>query len=93
MTEEFALHERLADRGTIECHERRGAPIAQFVDLACDQLLAGAGLTDDESGGLTRGDALDTLQKRLRSRIFKDEATGTDGKRQRMRIGSRDKLD
>ncbi len=63
MAEQFAFHQALRQRGAVDRHERPlGAP-AQGVDMARDQLLARAGVADDERRGLAGRDLADTGQQ------------------------------
>ena len=67
-------------------------PAAQRMHMARDQLLAGAGLADDERACITGGDALDALQQRFRTRIFEHERSGTDRGCEGTRIGEGDEF-
>src|ERR1700722_4513381 len=61
VAENFAFHQRLGNRGTVDCHERPVYPRRQHVNRARDHFLAGAGLSGNEhgsrgrSGGAGRG--------------------------------------
>jgi hypothetical protein len=59
MPEEFALDQILGQRAAVDRHERSFAAQTLFVNRAGDQLLAGAGLTEDEDRRFRRGDAFD----------------------------------
>jgi hypothetical protein len=54
VTEELALQQAGRDRGTVHLHEGALAASAEIVDGARDQLLAGAGLAEDQHGRIGR---------------------------------------
>ena len=52
VAEQLALEDTVGDRGAVETNERARAPGARFLDQAGNELLAGAGLTAHEHGGV-----------------------------------------
>jgi hypothetical protein len=79
MAEQLTFHERLADRRTIDRDERAVTSTAPYMDLAGNQLFAGASFADDERRGVAGRDTLDTLQQGFGRRIFEYQATRSDG--------------
>ena len=57
-------------------------PVAELVDMAGDQFLAGAGLANDQHAGITGGDLLQVRQQGPGRRIFKDLGGGAYGRGQ-----------
>ena len=51
MTEQLALEQRLGDGAAVDRDEAAAAARRRVVDRARDELLAGAGLADEEHGG------------------------------------------
>ena len=68
VTEEFALHQLRGNRAAVHGDERAVAARAGFMDQACDQFLAGAGLPADVHRCLAAGDAPDHLAQLLHDR-------------------------
>src|SRR6266478_7919751 len=62
VTEELALEETRWNGGAVDLHERARAPPAAVVDGACDELLTGARLPENEHGRVGRRDDLHLLQ-------------------------------
>src|SRR6185503_5918845 len=61
VAEQLALEQRLGERAAVDLDERAVRALAQPVDRARDQLLAGAALARDEHGRVARRDLLDRL--------------------------------
>ena len=59
VAEQLALEQRLGQRAAVDLDERAVRALAEPVDRARDQLLAGAALAGDEHGGVARRDLLD----------------------------------
>ena len=60
--------------GAVDRHQRLVAPGAIVMDGAGNQLLARAGWTADQHGGVARGDLLDQLHDALHRRAGADQA-------------------
>ena len=78
VAEELALEQALRYRGAIEGHERPLSDVAQLVDPACHELLAGAGLATDQDARRGRADALELTEEPRHgvSFLFKRGARG-----------------
>ena len=68
-----ALDEVLGERPAVLGHEPRGSPRAVLVDQAREQLLAGAGLTEQEHGGVTIENAPRQLDGGAQTRLRPDD--------------------
>jgi hypothetical protein len=78
VAEQLGLHQLLREGAAV--HRQEGAaPAAAVVDVASDQLLAGAGLADDEDGGVARRHALGLGQQRARGGVVEHQRLGPDG--------------
>src|SRR5262249_639896 len=75
VAEELALDEVERDRAAIDPDHRAGAARAQRVDRVRDELLPGAGLADEEHGGVGRSDPLDVLEDAPDRRALADDLT------------------
>ncbi len=75
--EELGFEQRLDERGAVDGDEGPGSPRAEVVDLAGDELLAGAALTLDEHGEIRHRHSLDALAQRPHDRARADERGGT----------------
>jgi len=56
--------------------------VAELLDMACVQFLAGAGLDNDQHAGITGGDLLQVRQQGPGRRILKDLGGGAYGRGQ-----------
>ena len=56
VAEQLALQQALGQGAAVDADVGAGRPRAEVVDGAGDQLLAGAGLADDQDAGARRGD-------------------------------------
>ena len=63
VAEQFALDQRLRDRGTVDGDERFAAPRAVVMERASHQLLAGAALADDKHGAASVSHQADLLEQ------------------------------
>ncbi len=91
MPEKLHTHRRQRGRESfINCRKRTGSTIAQFMNVARNQFLAGAGLADDEGRRIAGTDPLHTIQQCLGRRVFNDQATGPDREGQCVRVRSHD---
>ena len=73
MAEELALDEILGDGGTVELHQDPVLAGALRMDGAGDDLLAGAGLAQEEHAGIGRGDLAHVLHHRAQALRGPDE--------------------
>ncbi len=63
VAEQLALEQRAGDRRAVHRHERPVAPLAQRMQRAREQLLAGAALAGEEHGGVGGGGAAQRGQR------------------------------
>ena len=67
LSEELALEQRLGERRAVDADERSGGAARRAVDAIGDDLLAGAGLAEDEDVDVAGSDeaheALDALHR------------------------------
>src|SRR5215203_135890 len=68
VAEELALDQRVRDGGAVHGHEGSPDPVAQLVDAARHQLLAGAGLAADQHAGRGRPHPLQGVEHRAHGR-------------------------
>ncbi|MPM45001.1 hypothetical protein SDC9_91686 [bioreactor metagenome] len=71
MTEEFAFHQVFRERAAVDGDERCAFAAAEFVHVARDKFLAGAGLADDEHVGFAGCDHADAFEQGERLGVFK----------------------
>ena len=76
VAEQFALEQRLGDRGAVDRQERLVGAVGVLVDRAGDQFLAGAALAEDQHGHVLGGDAADGLVDLLHGRRAADDRVG-----------------
>ncbi len=77
VAEELALQQVVGHRGAVDRDHRLVLPVGEVVDRPRHQLLAGAGLTQDQHGGVRRsGDLLDPLEDLLHGHALADELAG-----------------
>jgi hypothetical protein len=62
-----------------------GRPLCR-VDVARDQLLAGAGLAGHQHGGVAAREPLDVIEQHARLRVMEHQRLGTDGERRGVRV-------
>ena len=79
VAEQLALEQVLGDRAAVDRDERLAGARRAVVDLARDQLLAGAGLAGDQHRDVGRRDLLDLAEHLLhrRRRCRRSRRTGT----------------
>ena len=65
VSKEFALQQAGWDGGTVQFYERLGTTLAEFVNRAGDQLLAGAGFAVNEDGRVGGGHSFNLAQHPL----------------------------
>ena len=73
VAEELALDEGGGEGGAVDRDERPGVPLAVRVEGAGEQLLAGAGLPEEQDGRGGVGDLADLLHNRLQGRAPPDD--------------------
>ena len=66
VAEQLALDQRFGEGAAVDGHERPRGARRKLVQVARDDLLAGAGLADDEDGGLAGRQLLDARQEGTR---------------------------
>src|SRR5207302_2619373 len=73
VTEQLALEETRRDGRTVELHERPLAALAQLVNGARDELLAGPRFAPDENGRIRRGNRFHLVEHALQRRGLADD--------------------
>ncbi|MND98241.1 hypothetical protein D3C80_905840 [compost metagenome] len=79
VTEQFALDQGFGKGAAVNRHERLAPAAAELMDVAGDQLLAGAGLADDQGVGFTRRQAFDAAEQFLGARVLEHQNGGANG--------------
>ena len=74
VAEQLAFQQILAQRPAIDAHKRSARPIAQLVDGRGDQLLAGAGLAQQQDRGVAARDTSRRAIHLLHGRAGADNA-------------------
>ena len=78
VAEQLGLDQGFRERTAVHRHKRPVAPGAEVVDMACHQLLAGAGFANDQHTGFARGDLLQVGEQGLGFRVFEHLGRGAD---------------
>ena len=76
VAEELRVDQRAGEGGAVDGDKRRPGAMAARVQLACNRVLAGAGLAGDEDVGIGAGEAPHLLDERPHHATVRDEARG-----------------
>src|SRR5690606_12954987 len=73
VAEQFALDERLGQRGTVERDERLLRLAAEAVQIACDEFLAGTAFAENQDGAGDRREAADGVVQTSHAAALADQ--------------------
>ncbi|MNQ67409.1 hypothetical protein D3C85_819310 [compost metagenome] len=90
MAEELALDQALGEGAAVHGHEGPAAAAAEVVHMPRDQLLAGAGLSDDEYVGVAGRHHADAFEQCGRARVLEHLGGGADRGGELARVGQRE---